>query len=144
MLKPPAPAYSCTRSPDCTVFDVMAQYDADLERNQRGCAPPQFSHRRNDKMSARYREKRIKIADDLEDVPDDVWWEQNARDGSRSHAEAQRLAIEGSIQPEQTADPVQREPEAELNRREFRSDQNQQRKAGAPIRHFRVDDPDGL
>ena len=118
--------------------------DAELERDDRRRSPAELAHRRDDEVALRDREERLEVADDLHDVADDVGREQHVVHAAGAHAGAQRLGVERAIEPEQPADADQREAVAELNRRELRRDQDQEREALAAVGHLRVDDADGL
>src|ERR1700733_11304199 len=54
--------------------------DADFERNQRRGSPTELSHGRDNEVALGYREERLQVADNLDDVADHIRREQHAVD----------------------------------------------------------------
>ena len=95
-------------------------------------------------MGFRERKDRLQVADDPDDVGDDVLGEEDAVDRAGPDADTKRFLIERAVQREQAADADQCEAEAELNRHELGGDQDQQRESLAAVRHLGIDDADRL
>ena len=117
--------------------DVAGDLDDHAERDadQRRRAPADLGHRPDQEGALLRREDRAQVADDAGRVLDHVVREQDA--AYRAGADALRPAARAAaaVEPEQAADPLQREAEAELEARaELRGDDHEQREAGLAAR----------
>ena len=118
--------------------------DPERERHERRRPPPDLRHRPDEERPLLRREDRLEVADDLRRVRDRVRGEHDAVDRSRADAVAQDVEEDGAVEAEEAADAVQREAEAELDRRELGADDDEQREARGAVRQLRRHEADRL
>ena len=82
---------------------------------------------------------RAQLVDDLRRVGDRVLREQEAVERSGRQARTERRRVDRVLHAEQAADAGHREAEAELNRRQLRGDDQQQRPAARVLRRQQTD-----
>ena len=111
--------------------DNLARFDqyADARRHQARCAPTQFQHRADDKTAGAERENRAQLVNDLRRVGDGVLREQEAVERAGGQPRTQGFGVDGVLHAEQAADASHGEAETQLDRRQLRGNNQQQRPA---------------
>ncbi len=118
--------------------------DAQLQREDLGCAPAEDRHRAEDEAARRDRKNTAQVADDLARVVHRVLREEDRVEGPVLDARPQHVDDHGAVDADQPTDAAQGKAVAQLDGRELGGDDDQQREALRPVRHAGAEQADRL
>ena len=122
----------------------ILDHESELGVDQRRRPPADLGHRPEDVVTADGREDRLEVGEDRGRVVDDVGGEEDVVEVALADSVQEASAVDRTVDAGEPADAVEREAEAELNWRELRRDDDQERETLVAVGELRLDDPEGL